>query len=96
MKTIFITGATSGIGLEVACNLANKGHHIIATARNLDRGQKLLDSLKSKHPTIKGKIDIVICDLSSFESIVNACNEVKSKYQYIVGYLCNILSKVIF
>ncbi len=82
-NTIFITGATSGIGLETACALVADGNHIIATARNLEKGQLLINASKSRNPAAKGTIEIVICDLSSFQSIVSACKEVKSKHSII-------------
>ena len=77
MKTIFITGATSGIGLITACELAAKGEKVIAIARNLERGNELLTHYRSNYPNGKGTIKIVVCDLSSFESIVKACNQVR-------------------
>ena len=83
MQQIFITGATSGIGLITACNLAAKGNKVIATARSMERGNHLLFQYKNNYPQGKGSIEIVLCDLSSFESIVQACNEVKSKWDYL-------------
>ena len=77
MNTVFITGATSGIGLVAACELASGGDYVIATARNAERGNELLTHYKIKYPKGKGTIKIVICDLSSFESIVSACAKVK-------------------
>ena len=82
-KTIFITGATSGIGLETALALASDGNHIIATARSLEKGNILLDAYKARFTQAQGNIEMVICDLSSFESIVAACNEVKLKHPKI-------------
>ena len=77
MKQIFITGATSGIGLVAACELAAKGNNVIATARSIEKGNELLAHYKRGHPHGKGSIEIVLCDLSSLESIVNACKQVK-------------------
>jgi retinol dehydrogenase-14 len=79
MKNIFITGATSGIGLVAACELATEGNRVLALARSLEKGGVLLAHYKSKYPKGKGSIEIVLGDLSSFESVVKACHEVKSR-----------------
>lgn len=83
MKTIFITGATSGIGLVAAMKLASDGNLVLATARNKQKGIVLLSKYNSQFPKGKGKIEIVICDLDSFESVVEACEYVKSNYTCI-------------
>jgi len=77
MKNIFITGATSGIGLIVACKLASEGNRVIATARNKERGNELLVHFKNCYPHGNGSLEIILCDLTSFESIVAACNQLK-------------------
>lgn len=41
MKTIVITGGSSGIGRELALKLSQQGHHIIAIGRNQARLSKL-------------------------------------------------------
>jgi NAD(P)-dependent dehydrogenase (short-subunit alcohol dehydrogenase family) len=82
-KIIFITGATSGIGFEAALALAADGNHIIATARSIEKGNILINAYKERHGGAQGTIEIVICDLTSFESIVAACKEVRSKHKVI-------------
>lgn len=48
-KTVFITGASSGIGKACAEQFALLGAHVVITARRLDRIQKLADELSSKY-----------------------------------------------
>jgi len=83
VKKIFITGATSGIGMITACELASAGNTIIATARSAESGKILSEYYKTNYAVGLGTIKILICDLSSFESIVVACNELKTQYNCI-------------
>lgn len=46
MKTALITGASDGIGLELARILARNGHRLILVARRLDRLHKLREELQ--------------------------------------------------
>jgi NAD(P)-dependent dehydrogenase (short-subunit alcohol dehydrogenase family) len=80
-KIIFITGATSGIGKETARSLAKLGATIVFTTRDKLKGKKTKDELIKS--TKNNKIEEIFCDLSSFESIRNCCNEFKSKYDYL-------------
>jgi len=68
MPTALITGASDGIGLELARIHAAAGDHLILVARRLDRLEALRDELLGKHHR---KIDIHCygLDLSLPESI---------------------------
>ncbi len=48
-KTVFITGASSGLGAEYARQLAASGCNLILTARRQDRLQQLAESLQSTY-----------------------------------------------
>ncbi|GAA3147132.1 SDR family NAD(P)-dependent oxidoreductase [Nonomuraea roseoviolacea] len=45
MKRVVLTGATSGIGREVAVQLAAQGHHLILSGRDGRRGEELARTL---------------------------------------------------
>ena len=77
-KIILITGATSGIGKETALGLANLGAIIVFTTRDVIKGEKTKKELIAK--TNNKNIHMLTCDLASFESIKNCCNEFKSKF----------------
>ena len=78
-KIVLITGATSGIGKETAICLASLGTTIVMTARDQNKGistkKEIIQATNNKN------IDVIHCDLASFESIRNCCNEFKTKYQ---------------
>ena len=50
MKTVVITGATSGIWLEVARLLAGRGFSVIATGRTAQRCESARDSILASAP----------------------------------------------
>jgi short-subunit dehydrogenase len=56
LKTILITGASSGIGAELARQLAAEGHRLALAARRQDRLEILAEELTQKHG-----IDVLVC-----------------------------------
>ena len=69
-----ITGSSSGIGLEIAYYLAEKGFNLILTARREGLLKDISKDISLKH---KVKADFVSCDLSKKEApkeIFEYCN----------------------
>lgn len=62
IKTIVITGASSGIGKALSEHLASMNHNVIAVARSEDK----LNSLKNLYPM---KITTVVADISKTEEL---------------------------
>ena len=71
LKTALITGATSGIGLETAKALIQKGFKVIGTSRSYEKE-------KSAKEYIGGGIVFIKADLSSQESIKELARKVRS------------------
>ncbi|SCG39775.1 SDR family oxidoreductase [Micromonospora inositola] len=71
-NTIFIPGATSGIGLALALELRAKGNTIIVGGRRAD----LLDKIAAEHPGI----DAIKIDTTDPASIDSAAKEVLAKH----------------
>lgn len=55
-KVSIVTGATSGMGLDVAESLVNLGAKIVLSGRNIDRGTKLEKQLGSETAFMSGDI----------------------------------------
>ena len=49
MKTALITGASGGIGKELAILFAKNGHNTVLVARNIDKLDKLADELQGEY-----------------------------------------------
>jgi len=61
-STCLVTGASSGIGVEIARELARRGHGVTLTARRKDRLVELARALSDEHGI---RAETVACDLSS-------------------------------
>ena len=75
-----VTGASSGIGRDMARALAHSGYDLIITARNKEKMQDLKEELEKK---VNINVDIMPRDLSKVEECESLYNEVKSKYETI-------------
>jgi NAD(P)-dependent dehydrogenase (short-subunit alcohol dehydrogenase family) len=75
-KTWFITGATSGLGLEMAQQLLAEGHTVIATARR----PQALAQLRQDHPV---RLDIIQLDLAEPGSIASAIPSAFDRHERI-------------
>jgi short-subunit dehydrogenase len=54
MSTILITGASSGLGAEMARQFAAKGHDLALCARRIERLEELRDEILAAHPPNNG------------------------------------------
>lgn len=66
-KTIIITGATSGIGLEAAKVLSVKGAKIILPVRNLEKGKSVVQEIKQQFKS--ADIELMKLDISDLDSV---------------------------
>ena len=78
-----ITGASSGIGLEIAIELASRGKNVLLTARREKRLIKLQNEIISKFNV---ECDFICADLSQDKSVTKIFNFCKQR-----GYFVNIL-----
>jgi len=75
-KICVITGATSGIGWEVAHQLCVKNYDLIVVGRSKEKGKALRKSIESTAPNCK--FEYVLADMSDMESVKAAVEKVKS------------------
>lgn len=68
-KTVLITGASSGFGLLTACTFAKKGFHVVATVRNHEKAQLLINAARKAQ--CLDQIEMLYLDLTDEASWEN-------------------------
>jgi retinol dehydrogenase 12 len=77
MKTAVITGASSGIGLVVAQDLAKAGWRVIAHGRDPGRAAAAEQSIRAA--ACGGDVDMMLADLSIMAEVARFANDVRAK-----------------
>lgn len=85
-KTVLITGASTGLGLETARTLAGAGARIIMAARPGDKLDNAHTAMQKDFPTVQ--IDKVGLELTDFDSI-RACADAVKKLTEKIDLLIN-------
>jgi retinol dehydrogenase 12 len=78
MKTILITGTTSGIGTVTATSLAQQGHRIVMANRNAEKSSQLVRDIIEK--TDNQEVSALSLDLSSLDSVRNCATQFNEQY----------------
>lgn len=85
MKTALITGASSGIGRELAIIFARKKANLVLVARNVEKLEEIKAEILSEYST---KIWIIPADLSKnidIEKVYQSCEEQNIRIDYLVN-----------
>jgi NAD(P)-dependent dehydrogenase (short-subunit alcohol dehydrogenase family) len=82
---VLVTGASSGIGLEIAVFLARQGYRVYATMRNLDRRAEL-DAAATRH---KVELDVLQLDITDDASIHEAVRTIAGRSGALYGLVNN-------
>ena len=67
-KTLLITGATGGIGIETARALAGMGARVVVSGRTASRGQAVVDEISRAG----GQAEFLLMDMSSLKAVRQA------------------------
>lgn len=66
MGTALVTGASSGLGLEFARQLAGRGHDLVLVARDRGRLEAAAEELRSRHGV---GVEVLVADLAHREQL---------------------------
>lgn len=73
-----ITGASSGIGKDMAFEFAGRGYDLILVARSIDRLKEVKNEIIKKYG--KCNVEIMKCDVSDIESVKNLYNDIQKEF----------------
>ncbi|KAI0508877.1 short chain dehydrogenase [Xylaria bambusicola] len=83
-KVFFMTGASSGIGIETARALARTGAKVFLAVRSLERGQKACESFLEP-----GRVELLQMDTSDMSSVRTAAANFLQKSPTLNLLVCN-------
>jgi short-subunit dehydrogenase len=83
--TVLITGASSGIGTELARQLAERGYNLVLVARRRDRLEELAGTLRARHGVAVDVDDTPVGDRAARERLVGSLRDGERE---VVG-VCN-------
>lgn len=81
-RTIVVTGATSGIGLETMRVLALRGAHVIGTGRTLEKARAACSS-------VRGRATPLVLELTDYPSVVACATSVSAISATLDALICN-------
>ena len=86
-RTIVVTGANSGIGLEAARTLAGAGAHLVLACRDPRRAEAAAAELRAAHPA--AAIEVLPLDLASLASVRDFASAFSARHARLDALLNN-------
>jgi short-subunit dehydrogenase len=75
--TILVTGASAGLGVEFARQLAPRARRLILVARRRDRLEQLRAELVERHPKLEVRVEE--CDLADRDALTALCDRIDAE-----------------
>ena len=68
-KVAIVTGGNSGIGLQIALELAGQGATVYLACRNISKAEAAVSQIVSQLPASEGRVKSLVLDTSSLDSV---------------------------
>ena len=78
MSTILITGASSGLGAEMARQFAARGHDLALCARRTDRLEELRSDIARTHPDVR--VSVKALDVTDHDAVFGVFEEFRDEF----------------
>jgi NAD(P)-dependent dehydrogenase (short-subunit alcohol dehydrogenase family) len=85
-RTFVVTGANSGLGLETARALVQKGAHVVLAVRDTDRGEQAREQITAAG---RGTASVVRLDLADLDSVREAGKTIVEAHADVHGLVAN-------
>lgn len=79
-KTVVVTGATAGIGLATATEIAGRGAFVIGIGRSPERCRQAEEAIRAVHPG--AKVAFHIADLSSLSQVRDLASGIRERVNH--------------
>ncbi|MEM9569287.1 MAG: protochlorophyllide reductase, partial [Cyanobacteria bacterium P01_E01_bin.34] len=83
--TVAITGASSGVGLQGARALAERGWHVVMACRNIEKANRMANSVGMKD----GTYTVMKLDLASLQSVREFVSQYRASSMPLDALVCN-------
>ncbi len=86
-KRALVTGGSAGIGKETVRALAAQGYEVIVAARDVAKGEAVLDAIRAEHPG--AQLSFHALDMSQPDAVVAFAQQVQARWDRIDALVLN-------
>ena len=86
-KTILITGASSGLGAEMARQFAALGYDLALCARRTDRLEELKKDIANEHPSVR--VEVKALDVTDHDAVFRVFREFADEFGHLDRVIVN-------